>query len=338
MSLDILKDNLKKGILGKVYLFWGPEDYLIKHYLGELESRVISPEFKSLNYVVLKGKDSINEIISTCETAPMMSKGRLVIVKESEIFSDSAVKKGKDNTQEIARVCNYFSDMPDGVCLIFIETKANKKSIPYKAVEKNGICVEFDYQKMPELIRWVANVFSSYNIHIGKETAEYLIGISDPGMNDIMNEIRKLVDLVGKGNHVSRADIDALCIKSVQSKVFDMIDSITNGNPAKAYSLLDDMLYLKEPIQKVSVLVARHFKIIFFVKQMILKGYKSEKIAEEMNLKPYMVSKYIRQAGKYEAKVLRDAFNECLEIDRRTKTSRIDSRIALEWFISKYSA
>jgi len=338
MALEILKDNLKKGILSKVYLFWGSEDYLIKHYLAEIESRVVIPEFKSLNYVVLKGKDSIKEIVSTCETAPMMSKGRLIIVKDSEIFSDSGAKKGKDNTQEITRVCNYLSYIPEGVHLAFVESQVKKKSLAYKAVEKNGICIEFEYQKMPELIRWVANIFGSYNIKIGKEEAEYLISIGNPGMNDIMNEIKKLADYVQEGNQVTRADINSMCVKSVQNKVFDMIDSITNGNSKNAYNLLNDMLYLKEPIQKVSVLVARHFKIIFFVKQMLQKGYKAEKIAEEMKLHPYIVSKYIKQAGRYQIEILRKALNECLEIDRRTKTGRIDPRIALEAFISKYSA
>ncbi|MGE5473483.1 MAG: DNA polymerase III subunit delta [Ignavibacteriales bacterium] len=338
MSIEILKDRLKKGILDKVYLFWGPEEYLIKHYLGEIESYIISPQFKDLNYSLLKGKESIKEIVSACETIPMMSKGRMVVLKESEIFSESTSKKGKDNSGEIKIVCDYLSNIPDGVCLVFVESQTNKNNILFKSIEKNGLCVQFDYQKTPELVRWAARVFSSYNIQIGKEEAEYLIGICDPGMNDIMNEILKLVDLVGKGNRVSKADIDSLCIKSVQSKVFDMIDSITNGNPAKAYNLLDDMLYLKEPIQKVSVLVARHFKIMYFVKQMILNGYKSERISKEINLNPYIVSKYIRQAGKYEVNALENAFRECLEIDRRTKTGRIDSRVALEMFISKYSA
>lgn len=261
----------------------------------------------------------------------------MVVVTESEIFSESNSKKGKGNSKEIQRICDYLNGIPDGVCLVFIESAANKSNILFKSVEKNGLCVQFDYQKMPELVRWAARVFLSYNIKIGKEEAEYLIGICDPGMNDIMNEILKLVDLVGKGGCITRADIDALCIKSVQSKVFVMIDSITNGNPAKAYNLLNDMLYLKEPIQKVSVLVARQFRIMFFVKQMVLNGYKSERIAKEINLNPYIVSKYIKQSAKYEIEVLRNAFNECLKIDRRTKTGRIDSRIALETFITKYS-
>ncbi|MGE5328614.1 MAG: DNA polymerase III subunit delta [Deltaproteobacteria bacterium] len=338
MSIEILKDNLKKGILTNVYLFWGSEDYLIKYYVGEIEARVVKPEFKSLNCVVLKGKESIKEIISTCETIPMMSENKMVIVKESEVFSDSASKKGKDNSDEIKLLCDYISNIPEGVCLVFLENQVNRKNILFKEVEKNGLCIEFDYQKMPELMRWVEKVFSSYKINIGKAEAEYLVSICDPGMNDIMNEIKKLVDLVGEENSVLREHIDSLCIKSVQSKVFEMIDAITNGNPSKAYKLLNDMLYLKEPIQKVSVLVARHFKIMFFVKHMSMKGYKQDKIAQEMNLNPYIVSKYIKQGAKYKPEVLRNAFREYLEIDRRTKTGRVDPRIALETFISKYSA
>lgn len=337
MSLDILKENIKKGMLSKVYLFWGPEDYLIRYYLGEIESRIVSPEFKNLNYVVFKGREPIKDIISTCETSPMMSGGRMVVVKNSELFSDSGAKKGKDAAQEADKIFDYLKDIPEGVCLAFVEDKINKKSTGCKAVEKNGVCVEFGYQKPPELIRWVAKAFSSYNVRIRKEEAEYLVNICEPGMDDILNEIKKLVDYVGECNEVTKPDIDSLCIKSVQSKVFDMIDSITNGNPSKAYNLLNDMIYLKEPIQKISVLVARHFKIMFFVKQMSLKGYKQEKIASELSLNPYIAGKYIKQAGRYGTEILRAALNECLEIDRRTKTGRTDPRTALEAFIAKYS-
>ena len=46
-------------------------------------------------------------------------------------------------------------------------------------------------------------------------------------------------------------DIEKLCTKSIKSRVFDLIDAISERNVDTALKLLNDMIILKEPFPKI---------------------------------------------------------------------------------------
>lgn len=339
MSMEILKNDIKKGTLQQVYLFLGPEIYLINHYVKEIEFMLVEPMYRSFNLSILQGKDSARNVIDSCETVPVMADKKMVIIKESGLFSsDSKSKKEKIEKNIQDTIAEYLNNLPQGVHVIFVESEVNKNSKMYRAVKSKGICVEFGYQGVDELTRWVTKVLNSYKVRINKTEAVHLVSMCSSGMVDILNEIRKLTEFVGEGNTVTADHIEAVCVKSIQGKVFEMLDAITQKNPGKAYKLLDDMLVLKEPLQKISVMVARHFKIMFFIKNMKSRGYSTERIANQLSLQPFIVNKYIRQCENYDVNKLEEAMRDCLDADRRVKTGLMDSRIALESIISKYSA
>ena len=338
MSLDVLRRELKEGSLREVYLLFGAEEYLIDKYLKEIEAVGVEPAFKDFNLNKIEGRDSAEKIIQMCDTAPMMSDKKLVIAKDTGLFgADSKNKKEKADASNNDSFIEYLDNKPKEACLVFVEKEVNKSSKLYKAVDRLGMCTEIGFQGEQDLVKWVVNRLNVYDIKINKSDAEYLINICPPDMTSIMNEISKLVDYVGNGKIVRQTDIDEVCIKQLQNKVFDMIDAITKKEPLKAYSLLEDMLILKEPIQKISVLIARHFKNLLYVKEMRTNGSSAERIADQTGMKVFAVNKYIKHSGAFSVEKLKNAARDCLDIDVKVKTGRIDAKIALETFIAKYS-
>lgn len=338
MSMEVLKNDIKKGALNAVYLFFGPEEYLIGYYLKELERMLVDPMFKSFNYCVLEGKEHTMSIINICDTLPVMSEKKLIVIRESGLFgSESKGKKGKHDSDEIDALIGYLANVPKGIHLVFVEQNVNKRSKMYNAVKDRGVCVEFKHPQEEELVKWITKVLNSERVRIGKSEAIYLANLCNPGMIEVLNEVRKLIDYVGQDKEVTKEHIDSICIKSLQSKVFDMIDSITLRKPEKAYELLNDMIILKEPLQKINVLVARHFKLLYYVKQMKTKGLAAEKIAGYLNVQPFIAGKYVRQSGNYTSEKLKQAIRSSLEMDIRIKTGKADPRIALETLIAEYS-
>ena len=339
MSLEILKNDIKEGTLHQVYLLYGPEIYLINYYLKEFYSKLVNPNFESFNYTVLEGKESINSILANCETLPMMDDKKLIIIKDTGLFNANSKSKNEKQSNKLQNdIAEYLKNkLPMGVYVIFVEQEISKSNIIFKEITKQGLVVEFSYQGVDELIKWVVKILSSYNIRIGKKEASYLLNLCNPSMTDILNEVIKLVDYVESNDSVKIEHIEEVCIKSLQGKVFEMIDAITQKNPSKAYKLLHDMLILKEPLQKISVLVARHFRLMFFIKKMRLKGYLTETIAKHLGIQTFIVNKYIKQCEKYKEEILEQAIKDCLDMDVRLKVGRIDPRIALETLIAKYS-
>ena len=45
-------------------------------------------------------------------------------------------------------------------------------------------------------------------------------------MQELINEIRKLIEYAGKGGTITKKEVDLLCNKKIESIIFDLTDSL----------------------------------------------------------------------------------------------------------------
>ena len=102
-------------------------------------------------------------------------------------------------------------------------------------------------------------------------------------MQDLINEIRKLIEYAGTGGKIQKQDIDKLAIRQLESVIFDLTDSLGKKDIGKALEVLKNLIYAKEPIQKILITLYNHFKRLYFVK-LSLKYNKD--IITSLTLKP----------------------------------------------------
>ena len=80
MSIKNVMEDIKKGNLKKVYLFYGEEEFLMDYSLKVIKDKYIDSGLESLNYIVFEGKDTpLDSIYNACETLPFMSQKRIVV-------------------------------------------------------------------------------------------------------------------------------------------------------------------------------------------------------------------------------------------------------------------
>lgn len=329
MSFDILKKELKENKVRNIYLFYGPEEYLIKYYTNQIKDNTVTgiPE---LNLLILEEeKAAVNAIIEFCDSPPMMSEKKLLIVKKFPGFK----KKSEDGASKKDTLIDYLAEIPEFSHIIFVEEEVNKKSKLYGCIEKNGLAVEFAYQTKEMLINWIAKVFKEHYKSISKDAAVYLIDNLDPDMQSILNECMKLVDYAGERKEVTVEDIDKICTKSLSSKVFEMMDSIGQKNLQDAFLKLNDMISLKEPAVKILVLLARHVRILLQVKMAQEEGLPPNIISQKLGVG--FINKYLSQSRNFTVEKLKAALNECSEADLEIKTKGVDDRIVLEKLIAE---
>lgn len=339
MSLDILKEDLKNNRIRTLYLFYGPEDYLKKHYTDSIEKSLLTEDLKTLNKVVLEGKAEINRILDNCETLPIFSDRKVVIVKNSGLFkpvkkTGDTAKKGKPGSDELSAV---LQDLPDHVCLVFYEQEIDKRIKAIDAIKKNGLVVEFAYQKPDELVKWVIKRFKASSIDIDMSTASRLVENCEQGMTEILNEMEKLSSYLGNKQKVTVQDIEKICTKSIKSRVFDLTDAIAEKNSSKALKLLNDMVVLKEPIPKILFMIARQFRQILQVKLLHNEGSNTAEIASKLGLAPFIAGKILKQAGSFTVEKLKKAMEASLEFDIALKTGKIEDMTAAELLIIEFS-
>lgn len=338
MSEELLKKAIKSKDIGSLYLFYGPEEYLKRNYTEYIEKNMLSEELKLLNKVVLEGKTSTAAIIDNCETLPVFSERKMVVVKNSGLFkgkkkTDETGKKGKSE-DELAK---FLQNVPEHACLIFIETEIDKRIKYVDMIKKHGLIVEFDYRKPEELASWVIKRMKAERYEIDMNTAAQLVEYCEPGMDDISNEIAKLCAYTGDRLKVTVTDIRKVCTKSVKSRVFDLTDAIAAKQCARALSLLNDMVVLKEPMPKVMYMIARQFRQLLQVRLLSREGATQAEITARLKLSPFISGKILKQAQRFSLEKLETAISTGLELDLAIKTGKLEDRAAVELMITSLS-
>jgi DNA polymerase-3 subunit delta len=339
MSLDILKEDLKKKSFRNLYLFYGQEEYLKKFYLESIESCLISEDFKALNKVTLEGRVDVGKIIDNCETLPVFSEKRLVVVKNSGFFKPKK-KQGEDSgpVSGSNELLKCIQDIPPHACVIFYEAEVDKrmKSL-LDAVKKNGLVVEFNYLKPDELVRWVTKKFKAWGKDIDLSSASMIIENCEQGMTEISNELDKLNAYTAGRNSIIMADIEAVCSKSIKSRIFDLTDAISEKNGTRALKLVNDMSILKEPMPKVLFMITRQFRQILQIKLLSSEGMSTNEAAGRIGVTPYGAGKLLKQSGSFTVETLKKALEKSLEMDIAVKTGKLDDRMAVELLIMEFS-
>ena len=155
-------------------------------------------------------------------------------------------------------------------------------------------------------------------------------------MQDLINEIRKLIEYAGKNGTIEKQDVDKLCIKKIESVIFDLTDNLSQKNIEKAMEVLYNLIASKEPIQKILITLYNHFKKLYFVKLAI---ENNKDIAQSLKLKPnqlFLVNKYKMQAQKFKKSELRKIIQELENLDYKYKIGLIDINIGLETILCTY--
>ncbi|MCX8131748.1 MAG: DNA polymerase III subunit delta [Clostridia bacterium] len=338
MSIDILKDDIKNKRIKNLYLFYGPEEYLKKYYLESLEKEILSDDMKALNKIVLEGKADIKRISEACETMPVFSERKIVIVRNSGLLKAKKKQddegKGKQGDDSLV---SYLQNLPEYTCLVFFEEEIDKRVKVIDIIKKNGLIVEFVFQKPVELVKWVSKVFKTYKKEIDPVLASRMVENCEQGMTEILNEINKVVLYLGDRQRVTNDDIEKICTKSIKGRIFDLTDAIAEKNTAKALKLLNDMIILKEPIPKILFMITRQLRQVLEMKLLNNEGLNSGQAATKMGITPYAAGKISKQTRVFDVENLKGAIEESLDMDLAIKTGKIDERMAVELLISKLS-
>ena len=155
-------------------------------------------------------------------------------------------------------------------------------------------------------------------------------------MQDLINEIRKLIEYAGENGKIEKEDVDKLCIKKLESVIFDLTDNLGKKDIKKALEVLRNLIFEKEPLQKILITLYNHFKKIYLTK--IALKYNKD-IIESLNLKPnqtFLVSKYSTQARFFKEEELKNILLEFIDLDYKSKNGMIDINVGLESVLCRY--
>lgn len=320
-----IDNDIKTGEYKKVYLLYGEESYLIRQYRDKLLKALV-PEGDTMNFSAFEGKEvSANEVIDLAETLPFFADRRVLLLEQC---ADS-VGEG---------LAEYFAECPDTTCFLFVEEKADKRSKFYKAIAKEGRCIEFAAQNEETLQRWVLGRLKKEGKGITQQAYQLFIEKTGTDMENIDREMEKLICYTLDKDNIEPADVEAVTTEQTQNKIFEMVDAISSHQQKHALDLYYDLLALKEPSMRIMYLITRQFHTMSIVKSMSNQGFGNRDIAAKAGCPEWAVRKHQAQCRGYSLEQLKQAVKDGTEYEEAVKTGRMNDQMAVELFIMQYSA
>lgn len=158
-------------------------------------------------------------------------------------------------------------------------------------------------------------------------------------MQDVINEIRKLIEFAGSNGTITKEDVDKLSTKQMEAVIFDLTDRLGSKQVEKALEILDTLIYNKEPLQKILITLYNHFKKLY-----LLKLYENENsnldVVEVLGLKAnqtFLVSKYKKQIMYFTEKEIYNIINEFIDLDYKSKNGLMDIDVGIKSILCKNS-
>ena len=320
-----LNNHIKSKNFTRAYLFFGEEGFLANHWRRSLVDAVLAEDVQDMNMEVFEGKTPVATIIEAAETMPFVVEHRLIVVKDSGLFASG-------RSEDSALMADFIKDIPDSTIMLFAEAEVDKRGRLYKRMAEQGLVMEAKTPKEPELAEWAMKFCASRGRKMSRSTAMHLMRTAANDMQTLRNELEKLVLYTGEGAEIAVDDIDMLCTKSLEVKIFDLMKAIGNRDVKRATAIYGNLITLKESPLMVLAMIARQFR--FCLQCTHLAPTISQKdMAAKLSLHPFAVREFIETGRNFSQKAMIKALEGCLETDFDIKSGKIGDVLGVEVLI-----
>ena len=329
MNYEDTINFIKKDKIYPVYLFYGNENYLKEDISKKLRNKLIDSAYRDLNYKVFYGeKLSINEVVNDLKTLPMVSKHKLLVIKEAE----------KVNKNDEIKLINYLNLLSlknnfSTIIIIYKEGRPNKELIA--ATKKVGIVVNFSLINKTKLSLWIKSKFRQSNKKITQEALFYLQSIVGSDLGRLFSEVEK-IDIYAKDQKIiEKEDVMITIGGSEAVNIFKVLDSVGDKDIENA---MDGLVKLNQGnLHHLSIfaMIYRQIKLIFQTKLLIANGSNIKEVEKKLRLPYFIVNKIARQSEKYTFKEICKSYELLNIADLEFKSSQKEPKIILEELVAK---
>lgn len=322
-----IQADIKSGNFKQAYLLYGDEAYLKQQYKHNLV-KALNPDGDTMNFNHYEGKGvDVKQLIDLCETMPFFADRRVILLEDTGFF--------KNKSEELA---DYMKELPDYLCMVFVESEVDKRNRMYKAVKACGTIAEFARQDEKTLMRWAAGILGKAGKKITQRDMELLLTKTGTDMGNLRMELEKLICYTEGRDVVTAEDIEEICTTQTTNRIFDMVRAVTEKNQKRALDLYYDLLTLKEPPMRILFLLAKQYRQLLQVKQFAEAGLSQQEMASKLGVPSFAVRNIASCARAYTISELEQAIKDFVDAEESVKTGRLEDKLSVELLIIKYSS
>lgn len=328
-ALRELKAAIKGKNPGRLYVFHGEENFLLRYYLEQLRKLLLDALTESFNYHRFTPETfDLQSFADAVENLPMMAESTMVQVDDIDLF--------KLSESDRERMATILSDIPDYCTVVFtyetVAWKPDKRQKKLWEAVSGGAIVEFARQEQRDLIPWVTRHFAARKKHISADLCAYLIDITGGTMTALGGEIDKICAYSG-ADEIRKSDIDAVTEPVLDAVVFQMTDLLSQGKYAGALGKLNQLLKMQQEPIAILGAVGGHFRRLGTARTLLDHGRNASELMKLCGIPEYPARKTMEAARRFSPEFCAKAAELVLETDHAMKTSYDDPERLLELLI-----
>ena len=315
-----------------ILFLYGEDAYRSQRKLEEIRAkfaRDIDPT--GLNASAVDGtKLNLDELHRAVSSPPFLAKKRLVVLKNA---LNSAKKKESEALAAILK------GIPDDTILVVHERAGSKElagSPAFEQLKKEKFYPEFLPFSQKELQDWIPAEAKARGVAFDSAALRaYIVGCGN-NLWKISNELDGMAAAASAGARaVSEDDVRALTDAETNPSIFDFLDAVGARDASRSAGLLEALLESGESEVALLNRLQSHVKALYVSAALADEGQASkERLARELGLHPFVASKVLMQARRFQAEELRGLYLRLIDADERLKTGRLPkARLSLDLFL-----
>ncbi len=320
MDADEIINTIKSGKTTPLYLLHGEEPYFIDKVSDYMHDHMLNETEQVFNQCVFYGKDtSYKDIIDEASQYPMMSKYRMVIVREAQ------------DMKSLSELENYVEKPVQSTILVLCHKyrKVDQRTRFAKLIKQNGVVFESKKLYDNQLPAWISNEAKVKGILMKSEAAQLMADYLGSDLGSIVKNLEKIKLAVQDGEMVTAKDLESIVGIHKDFNVFEFQKALGHRDITKVYQIV--AYFGANPKSNPMVMVMASL-YSYFSKLYIAKsgGYKNDQdLMAALGLsKSYFLNEYKDTLRAYTIGQLEKIMLLLREYDLKSKG--VSSRVSKE--------
>lgn len=309
------------------YLLYSNDGAILNKEINDLEKKLDISD----NDIIYYNIDDIDGIINEASTIGMFSLNKFIIINMDSYFKD------KKDIPNINLLENYFDSYNSNSYLVFVcnsDSIDSRKKI-VNLIKKYGIVKKLEVNDN-YLNDYVNNYLKDNGYKINNGDVVYFINRVGNNINNVTNELDKLMLYKINDKIINRNDIDLLTVENIDDSIYDLVNCILKNDNEKAIKLYNNFVNNGMDVNQIVAIIAAQIRLLYQVKRLYNSGKSNDEIAKILEFKSvYRVKYLLSDSYYYSESDLVKYLSKLADIDNAIKTSNGDGNMLMQLFIVK---
>lgn len=296
-----------------LYLIVGEDQELINFYLNKIMKEIGLDEEKKINYDM--NTSSISDILDEVSMISLFSSEKVVIGYNFDI--------GKINDNDRDYLIRYLNNNSNDRYIILIAGKVDGRSKDYKIFkDKFKIIDLLQVDNGKDIYKYVEDYIKDRGYKIDKYNLDYLVELLGNDINNINNEIDKILLYLNDDQVISREVIDKLVSDNIDNIMYEFTNAVLDRDYEKISKMYNDFKIENVGYDYLIGSLGNALRWALVIKILYNQGNSNNEIAKFIGKKEFYVKKMIERLYNYTVDDLCMMIDKLGIIDREYKSGK----------------